>query len=492
MNLRKAVIFAALAAALVPGLQGCVRNPATGGSTFTGGMTTAKEISIGRESHPKIVKEFGGEYGPPELRAYVSSVGQLLARTVERKDFPYKFTLLNSKIVNAFAMPGGYIYITRGLLALADNEAQLGAVLAHELGHITALHHARRYGQGILANVLMTGAGIMVGSVAGRGLLQAGQVGTMAILRGFSRENEFESDELGVRYLSRAGYDPGAMAGFLKKLRADSQLSARLRGDSPDKVDKFNYLATHPAPIERVNRARSMAQGAKVRSPMTAQKIYFSKIDGILYGDDPGQGLIQGRVFVHPKLRFRFEVPKGFRLVNSPSAVIGRGPGDSRIIFDMAKKPSDGALTYYLTKVWARGRSLSGVAAIKINGMDAATGTTQVRTDKGTFDARLLAIRSNLQTIFRFLFVTPPNLTKKLAVDLRRTTFSFRRISAREASAVKPKKLKVFRIGAGDTQKRLAGFMAFGDKREERFRVLNGLAPGQRLKVGQLVKVIRQ
>lgn len=495
MRLRDTLLAVLAAAAILPALQGCRTIPATGGTTFTGGMTTAQEIQIGRENHPKIVKEFGGEYGTPELKAYVNSIGQLLAKTSERQDFAYTFTVLNSPIINAFATPGGYVYISRGLLALADNEAQLAGVLAHELGHITALHHARRYGQGVFANVLLTGAAILLGQVApqaSESIMQAGQIGAVYLLRSYSRENEFESDDLGVRYMSRAGYDPGAMAAFLRKLRADSQLTARLRGESPDKVDQFNYLATHPAPIERVRRAEARAQAANVRSPMTAQQIYFEKIDGILYGDDPDQGFVRGRTFLHPRLRFRFDVPEGFRLFNTQQAVVGLGPENSRIIFDRARDRGDRAMTDYLSNVWARNVGLSGVEAFTVNGLAAATGATRVRTQAGAMDARLIAVRFERETIYRFLFATPPQLTGRLSVPLRRTTYSFRRISEGEAAALKPYKLKIIRAAPGDSQERLARLMAVDDLRLERFRVLNGLEPGQELRPGQLVKIVSE
>ena len=167
--MNRQILFPMTALALVfasAGLYGCATVPATGETAFTGGLGTAEEVRIGRENHPKIVKEFGGEYGPPDFRKYVDSIGQLLARTVERQDLKYTFTVLNSDIINAFATPGGYIYVTRGLMALADNEAELAGVLAHELGHLTALHHAKRYGKGLLANILLTGAALVTGQVA--------------------------------------------------------------------------------------------------------------------------------------------------------------------------------------------------------------------------------------------------------------------------------------------------------------------------------------
>ena len=191
-----ALAFAVLAVlGLGASLSGCTTNPATGQPTFTGLMTTAEEIRIGREQHPQIVKAFGGEYGSPELRKYVASIGALLARTVERKDLSYTFTILNSNIVNAFAIPGGYVYVTRGLLALAGDEAELAGVLGHELGHLAALHHAQRAGQDLLAGILITGVSI----AAGREIAQAGDILAQTVLRGFSREQESQADDLGIR-----------------------------------------------------------------------------------------------------------------------------------------------------------------------------------------------------------------------------------------------------------------------------------------------------
>ncbi len=494
--MKRQKLSALAAVALVfahPGLDGCATVPATGETAFTGGLGTAEEVRIGRENHPKIVKEFGGAYGSPEFRKYVDGIGQRLARTVERQDVKYTFTVLNSNIINAFATPGGYIYITRGLMALADSEAELAGVLAHELGHLTALHHAKRYGKGMLANILLTGASIVTGQVvpqARAGIMQAGQIFAVGLLQSFSRENEFESDDLGVRYLARVGYDPGAMAAFLRKLRAHSRLSAKLRGESPDKVDRFNYLATHPAPIERVSRAEANARATHVRAPITAQGIYFGKIDGMLYGDDPKQGFVRNRVFLHPDLRFRFEVPKGFRLFNSPQAVVAFGPKGSRIIFSRAPKPSDGPMTYYLTDLWARGANPKDVERISVNGLEAATGVTRLRTDRGVLDVRLLAIRVDLQTIYRFVFLTPPDLTRTLSRDLRRTTYSFRRLDEPEAMSLRPRRIGIVQVGPGDTVAGFARRMPFEDFALEQFRVLNGLATDERLAAGRRIKIV--
>ena len=471
-------------------LPGCTANPATGGQTFTGTMSTAEEIRIGRQEHPKIIKTFGGTYGGPKLADYVAGIGQRLARNAERRDITYKFTVLNSDIVNAFAMPGGYIYISRGLLALASDEAELAAVLAHEIGHLTALHHGERQGQDLLAQLLVAGLGI----AAGR---QAADVGGMVaggVLRGFSREQELQSDDLGIRYMARAGFDPGAMAAFLRKLRAEGRLQAKRRRESPDSVDAFNYLATHPAPQARVSRAAARAKGVHVANPRRGEDTYLGQIDGMLYGDDPAQGFIRGRVFAHPSLRFRFEVPPGFRLFNSEQTVVALGPKGATIQFDMAAKPADGPMPYYLSHVWGRklGVRLNGVEGIAVNGLQAATGRARIQTRDGAQDVRLVAIRFDLQRIFRFLFLTPVGETARHEVGLRRTTYSFRLLDEPEAAQLRPLRIRIRKTAAGDTLKRLADKMAFEEFRTEWFQVLNGLTDVQKLAAGSKVKIVTE
>lgn len=483
---RGRAVVLALAFALGAAGSGCTTNPATGGSTFTGFMDTEDEIRIGRENHPKILRAFGGTYDDPALARYVSSIGALLVQTVERKDLSYSFTVLNSDVVNAMAIPGGYIYVTRGLLALVDNEAQLAAVLAHELGHLTALHHASARGRDLLANILVTALGVAGGNLAAQG----GGLIAGTTLMSFSRDQEYQADELGVRYMSRAGYDPREMAEFLGKLRAESRLEQALRGKSPDSVDEFNYLATHPAPIERVRRASDIATRAPVSRPMTEADPYLAKIDGMIYGDDPAEGYIRDRSFLHPRLRIRFDVPPGFRLFNTPRAVVAYGPQDSRILFDTAPRAVDVSARSYLTDVWARGIRLADIETPTIGGLAAATATTRLSTNQGPREVRLIAIRENSGRVYRFIHVIPPALATALDEGLRRSSFSFRRLSEAEAAGLKPHRIRLVRVRPGDTPDTLARRMPFSEFQRERFDLLNGIDPGETLAPGRLVKIV--
>lgn len=496
MNAKRSRMAAvAVLGLLMTATVGCAVNPATGERAFTGGMSTQEEVATGRKQHPKILAEMGGAYDNPPLARYVDSIGQLLARTTERRSIKYTFTVINSDIVNAFAIPGGYIYISRGLLALADDEAELAGVLAHELGHITALHHARRHGQSMLANIGLMAAGILAGAVAPgteREILGLGQQATTGVLRSFSRDNEYQADDLGIRYLSRAGYDPQAMARFLAKLRAHSRLEAVLAGRSADSIDKFNYLATHPAPQARVTRASANAGKASVKRPITAQDIYFGKIDGIIYGEDPEQGFVRSRDFIHPKLLFRFSVPDGFRLRNAPKTVTAQGPGGSLIVFDMARNAGRRGMSDYLARVWTKGRRLSLLRNIAVNGLKGAEGFTRIRTKRGPIDLRLVAVRGGPDRIYRFMFLSPPRQTAGLQRGFDGILNSLRRIGSDEAASIKPLRLRIVRIGPGETQRAIARRMALPERRLERFQVLNGLGPRDRLGPGRRVKIVTE
>ncbi|MCH7544201.1 MAG: M48 family metalloprotease, partial [Proteobacteria bacterium] len=311
-------------------------------------------------------------------------------------------------------------------------------------------------------------------------------------LRSYSRRHELENETLGIRYLRRAGYDPGAMAGFLANLEAHSILEARLAGNDTARAEGTNLLSTHPRTIERVRKAAQASANIAVKNPVVGRQAYLGRIDGMLFGADPAEGYIRGRLFAHPELGFRFTVPPGFRLVNTRARVIAHGPGKSVIIFDRAGKPVRGSLVGYLRRVWARGVALQDVEPLTVNGMGAATGRVRLDTRRGPIDARLLAIRYDADKIYRFVFITPAALTRKLAVGLRRTTYSFRRLDVAEARRLRPRRLRIHRVEPGETADGLARRMPFAEFRRQRFEVLNGLSPGAKLTPGRLIKIVSE
>ena len=475
-------------------LAGCSTNPATGRQSFTAFMSPADEMRVGAEEHPKILKQFNGAYREGQVAAYAGHVGAALARVSEVTTMPFTFTVLNTDKVNAFALPGGYVYITRGLLALADDEAEMAGVLAHEIGHVTARHAAQRYSKSIATSL---GLGVLgaLGSAAGAppGLGDIASFGAQAYLQGFSREQEMEADMLGARYLVRAGYDVGAMVGFLGKLEQHDRLEAALK-DAPDRTARFNIMSTHPRTAERITQAIRLAGGA-AGSGRRGRETYLSAINGLLFGDDPKEGVRKGRVFAHPGIGIRYTVPPDYALFNSPRAVVARGPGKALIQFDMEptkKAARVGDLVAYLNRDWGRSLSLGGIERITVGGMEAATGQARMSTRDGARDVRLVAIRDVRRRIFRLLFATPPAVTASQAEALQRTTYSFRLLSPDEAAAIRPLRLRVVTVGVGDTPQTLADRLPFEKLRLEWFETLNGLARGQPLAPGGQVKIVAE
>ncbi len=492
--MRRLGVTLALLAALAP-LAACTVNPATGEQSFTGFMPESEEIRVGAQEHPKILREFGGAYDNPALADYARHVGERLARVSETPNLRYTFTILNDDKVNAFALPGGYVYITRGLLALADNEAEMAGVLAHEIGHVVARHTAQRYSQAMAANIGLTLLGVLGQAAGAPGTVgDLAQFGAAAALQSYSREQEMEADMLAVRYMTRVGYGPGAMNSFFRKMEAQAGLEAALSGQ-PDPEARYGIMSTHPRTAQRIEQAIALARVNAVASPHYERDAFLARIEGMTYGDDPRQGIRRGREFIHPELRFRFVVPPGFALFNSPRQVVARGPEKSLIVFDMeaeGKARSVGALTSYIAHDWGRRFALREVEPIAVNGLDGATGHARIQTRSGAMDLRLVAIRGEAGRIHRLIFLTPPRLTESLRAELQRTTYSFRVLSPAEAAGVKPLRVALATVKPGDTVESLAARMPFAEYRVERFEVLNGLSRNQKLVPGVKLKTVVQ
>ena len=483
-------LTAVLLAGLAPGLGGCMTtNPATGQEQFTPLMTPAQEVQVGAEEHPKIIKRFGGVYDDPQVGGWIAQIGGALVANSELPDLAFTFTVLDTDQVNAFAVPGGYVYITRGLIALANTEAEIAGVLAHEIGHVTARHTAQRYNRAVATNLLTTVLGAATGS---REIAQVGQLVGAGVLASYSREQEYEADILGVRYMTRAGYNPYGQADLLSQLQRERELALAIAGrEGADPTADF--FASHPNTLERVQRAVAAADvsGAAANAPYRRDE-FLAQVNGLIYGGSPDHGYIRGRAFWHPKLRFAFTVPPDFRLINTPRAVYAKGPGGAQIRFDISKKAAGADPLAYLIDVWARNLRLREVERITVNGLPAATGAADVNTRSGRRGLRLIAVRSSTGAMFRLMFLTPPGLEDRLREDLQRTTYSLRELSPGEAARLKPRRIRVVTVGVGDTVESIAQRMTVDDFPVERFRVLNALQPDAGLRAGERVKIVSE
>ena len=479
---------------------GCSTNPATGESSFTAFLSPAQEKQVGAEQHPKLVREFGGNYDDARVAAYVERVGQSLAKHAEVQDIQYSFTVIDDDGINAFALPGGYIHVTRGLLALASNEAELAGVLGHEIGHVTARHAAQRYstatatslGIGVLGILgAIAGLPAELSDLAGSGL----QTGAAVYLQSYSRDQELEADRLGIRYMTAAGYDPDAMVSFFRKLDAYTRLEAEKVGD-PGAAERFDIMASHPRTADRVQQAGQLVATARAVGEELHRQRYLQEIDGIIYGDSPQQGYRRGRDFIHPGLRIAFRVPEGFVLKNGPRQVTAVGPDGALIVFDADARPDVAGrvpdMPTYLTQVWAARTQLAGVQRFQVNGMEGATGAARLQTRSGVADVRLVAIRGDADRIWRFIFLSRPNASAGLQSAFQSTAMSLRQLSAQEAAAIKPWRIDVITVKPGDTPETLASRMAVDSFQLETFRVLNGLASGDRLETGVPLKIVSE
>lgn len=462
---------------------------------------SAAERKQGDEAHPQLMEEFGGAYSGPQA-AYVNRVGQNIALQsgLSRNPGDFTVTLLNSPVNNAFAIPGGYVYVTRQLMALMNDEAELAGVLGHEVGHVAAQHSKKRQSAatrnqilGVLGAVLGGAIGDNGGLLGGLGgLLQnnAMQIAQYATL-GFSRSQELQADQLGVQYLKSAGYDPLALSTMLASLANQTVLEARLAGGDARSVPE--WASTHPDPASRVRNAQTLASkvgASKVGGTGGVRNAdaFLASVNGVLYGDDPAQGVVEGREFLHPDLKLRFEVPSGYGMQNGTSAVSISGSGGQA---QFSTGPYSGDMNAYITAVLraVTGNSSASPAAIQrttVNGIPASYSVTRANTQSGAVDVTVFAYEFSKSSAFHFVA-----LTKAGGAGVFNPMFnSVKRLTNAEAAAIRPRRVEVVTVKSGDTVAGLARRMAYADYQAERFQVLNRLAADARLTPGQKVKIV--
>jgi len=470
---------------LIISTSGCSVNPATGQNSFTGLMSQEQELSVGKQEHPKILKQFGGAYDHATITRYVNDLGQRLAKVSELPDLKWTFTVLDDPIINAFALPGGYIYISRGLIALAENEAELAAVLGHEIGHVTARHTAQRYSKSVLTGVGASILGIVVGSPVGDLANIAGQ----AYLASYSRDHEMEADMLGIRYMTKLGYDPKASASFFKKLAQHTELQARMKGEQ-EQPSHYSIFASHPDTKKRIAASSKIAATYPPDLNHLNRKTYLALIDGIDYGESIRQGLIEGQSFTHPDLRITFHVPDNFTLINKPDMVVATDKNQNAIVFTMGKR-GYGRLPAerYLTEIWANKYNLRNIQTLNINSLDSATGEVRIKNNSGIRDLRYLVIRDG-DDIFQFQFLTHPHMTQQMELPFRQTSYSFRRLSTREANRIRGYHIALHTTGQGDSISSIASRMQVEKFKEDWLKVLNQEALSDGLQSGETLKLI--
>lgn len=450
------------------------------------------------QSHRAILAQFGGAVEDEELAAYVRKVGRKVVDNSDMPGKPFVFTVLNSSIVNAFTVGGGYVYITRGMLSVMNDEAELAAVLGHETGHVTGRHTARRetrmeldkYETGLLA--LLTGSPLLVGVKT-----LTDQTSSLS----YSRNQERAADKLGFQTLKKAGYDLDGLTNMLASLQRYVRLQSTIASQDLEHQTPA-WLQDHPATDERIRTATRMANLARILAPNQKQSYraqYLAAIDGIVYGEDPAQGIVRNGVFYHTGLQFAFDVPRDLKLQNTPQAVIGVKGEDLAMLFGGMDWKSDESLESYASRLWSENTEgalgpIDKIEELEINGLPAIIAVKRVNLGalgvRVSLDVQTAIYRFNDKMVAHMSFVTPSSSTSKYAGLMDHTMKSFRKLSDAENAKIKPKTVKLIEVGEDDTLGTMADRMQFDYYQLARFKMLNNIDTQSQLRAAGRVKII--
>jgi predicted Zn-dependent protease len=479
--MRKGVLhLAAVATLLTPALL--VAQPAH--------YLDPRDVAEAQRENPAFIQELGGaETGP--RAAYVESVGRRVGAYtgLASPGQALHFTTLNSPVENAFSVPGGYVYITRQLMTLMNDESELAFAVGHETAHIAANHaHIReQYAQrGNIFGVFGQIVGAIFGaSPIGSYIAQQSALRTLS----FSRDQEYQADTLALRYLIAAGYDPAGGPGILAALSRNTALQARVQGRTNRQTPE--WASTHPLSENRMQRALQEARASgRLGTGIRNRETFLNQLDGVFVDDDPAQGVIDGPVFTHPDLRIQFQVPAGYLMSNGTRAVTISGSAGKA---QFSGGTYRGTLENYIVRVIqsvTEGQiplAAEPIQRTTINGMPAAFTTAHAQTSSGTIDLSVVAYQWDAQRVYHFVMLTPGGYRIGPFSSL---VNSLRRISPAEAAAIRPRIIDIVTVAPGDTLQSLANRMAYRDFKLDRFLTLNGLTPNSRLAPGQKVKLV--
>ncbi|WP_425482861.1 M48 family metalloprotease [Aureimonas leprariae] len=449
--------------------------------TFEGAQKGDPQSTIGISQHPKILAAYGGAYNDPELEQTLAAIVGRLATVTDDPNRVYRITVLNSPNVNAFALPGGYVYVTRGLLALANDSAEVAAVIAHEMGHVTANHGIERQRREQAAEL----AGRVVSEVldsdsAGRAALARGRLS----LASFSRNQELQADALGIRQIGRAGYDAFAAARFLRAMDAYSHFRNASQAENPN----LDFLASHPSTPQRIELAENHArQFGAPGTGATDRDRYLTGIEGMLFGDSAVEGYVRGHDFFHPGLGITFRVPEGFVIDNTAEAVLATGPGDTAIRFDGVALPQTTPLRDYITSGWIGGLDPVSIKLERIGELEAVS--ARAAGGEYVFDVTVIRIGGE---VYRFLTAMPTSASGDIQRMAQTVAGSFRLLTPEEKASLKPLRIRIVTAKGGDTVASLSRRIVGIDRKEEMFRLLNDIGANDGVSTGTRYKIVAE
>ncbi|MEM8525866.1 MAG: M48 family metalloprotease [Bacteroidota bacterium] len=460
---------------------GCTVNPVTGKKQALV-MSEENEVALGKQSDPQVVAAFG-LYDNDKMQAYIKSKGQEMAAISHRPDLKFTFRLVDSPVVNAFALPGGYVYFTRGIMAHFNNEAEFAGVLGHEIGHVTGRHGAIQQRNQTLAQIGLI-AGLIISKELQQFAEQAAQ-GVQLLMLKNSRDHESQSDELGVMYSTTVGYDAHKMANFFQTI-------SRLSGGASQSIPTF--MSTHPNPLDRYARVHKLAEARQASDPKNNYKVgrdqYLSLIDGMVYGEDPRQGYVQNSVFYHPTLKFEFPVPRNWRVNNTPQQVqIAPENGEALIIFTFAQGNTlnEAAASiveqYQLTVESRQNTTINGFPALLMK-------TKQVNQQTGASIELLSTLIQDGSNIFVFHGVTSTEKFRIYSSAFEKTAAGYSRLNDPSKINVQPERLKIVPVSKGGTLSSLLRANGIPSNRIEEFSILNGMKQNDQVASGSKIKVV--
>lgn len=467
-------------------VDSCAKNPVTGKSELML-LSKDQEIAMGQQSDPEIVAFFG-LYDDARLQSFIKQKGQEMAAISHRPDLPYEFKIVDSPVVNAFAVPGGFVYFTRGIMAHFNNEAEFAGVLGHEIGHITARHSAKQYSRAMLGQV-----GLVAGSIISPEFAQFADVaaqGLQLLFLKFGRDAESQSDKLGVEYSTKIGYDASEMAGFFSTLD-------RLSSESGQEVPTF--LSTHPDPADREKRVAKLAAEWRKKTNSTnldvARQSYLKMIDGIVYGEDPKQGFVENNTFYHPVLRFQFAVPGGWRIQNTPQQV-QMVPQDGRAVMlltlaqgnSLQNAAQTAVKNYQINVLESKETRVNGLPAIIVVG-DQQAQQQQQQAAQATARVMMYFIQHG-ENIYNLIGASTVADFNSYAQLFQATMNTFSELSDPSKINKQPERIRVRTIPQTGTLGQALTRLGVKQDRMEELAVLNGMMLDDRVESGMLIKVI--
>ena len=466
-------------------VTGCVQNKATGDRQLVI-LSQDEENNIGAREHPKIIKAFGGIYEDKNLQEYINNIGNRLAANSELPDIRWTFTILDSPVVNAFALPGGYIYVTRGLISLANDESEIASVIGHEIAHVTARHTAERH-----AKATISGLGLeILDIVIGRPIVSnLANIGMQGILSSFSRSQELEADKLGIRYIKKSNYDTEGSTRFLSRLDVLTKISNKKNSNLINSI-----FATHPKTLDRVQYSKTLATNLSSDVLRNKEKFLLA-IDNMVYGDSSKHGVIRDNLFLHLDLNFKFEVPKDYKIDNQENAVISNNKDNTVIvIFDGLINQESISLIEIVEANIGRSR-LYNYDEFLINNRVAISveDKSLVNYNGAKYSRKVYLIEWDNTRVWRFTVLSAPNLLDNSILEAENIVMSFDSLSNYDRKIAQPSRIKIIKVLEGDTINSLSQNMAVSKNKKELFCVLNGIdcsSENASLSIGEPIKMI--